>query len=265
VPEFNCGRAGDGIKPICKSWYNISATLTRMIGNLGAVGHEEAFPGTWPIKDSETFVRRLCCAVTDSSRTVSREVCKVYCEIDLKIARLRRAASLSCPEGCGTCCESRQVEATILEVLPLAAAIYARREDQAVWLAIEDKGARGELSCVLYREDREIPGNGRCTYYRFRPLLCRLFGFAARRNRWGELEFCPCRHMKERSPEVVRRAGIGLLSGLAVPVYQESFMRIACLDPYMGYRRHPINLAIQSALGHLYWHRPGQLRWARAA
>ena len=198
----------------------------------------------------------------DSSRTVSREVWKVYREIDLKIARLRRAASLSCPEGCGTCCESRQVEATIPEVLPLAEAIYAKSEEQAVWLAVEDKGARGELSCVLYREDHDVSGNGRCTYYRFRPLLCRLFGFAARRNRRGGLEFCPCRHMKERSPEAVRRAGIGLLSGLDIPVYQESFMRIASLDPYMGYRRYPINLAIQSALGHLYWHRPG--RWGRA-
>lgn len=63
----------------------------------------------------------------------------------------------------------------------------------------------------------------------------------------------------------MHHAGIGLFSGLDIPVYQDSFMRIASMDPYKGYRRHPINVAIKGALGHLCWSRPGQLKRIKAA
>jgi hypothetical protein len=40
---------------------------------------------------------------------------------------------------------------------------------------------------------------------------------------------------------------------MKIVVYQEAFMRIASIDPGMGYRLLPINQAIKGALEHLYW------------
>lgn len=183
------------------------------------------------------------------------EVIRTYREIDRKTGRLQAATGLRCPSGCGACCESPEVEATVPEALPLAHEIYRRKEEEAVLRAVEERENRGDLRCALYLLDPVSPGKGRCSYYQFRPLLCRLFGFASRKNKHGDLEFCPCRVIKQRSPEAVRRAEIRISKGLDAPVYQESFVRIASMDPGLGYRRLPINRALKEALEQLYWRR----------
>lgn len=190
----------------------------------------------------------------DLARDLASEVVRIYQEIDGKRRGLHAAAGICCPPGCGACCESPEVEATVPEALPLAMEIYRRKEEEAVLCVIEDSENRGDLRCILYRSG---PGAGRgaCSYYEFRPLVCRLFGFASRRNKHGDLEFCPCWVIRERTPEAVRRAEIGISKGLDVPVYQESFMRIASMTPGMGYRRLPINRALKEVLEQLYWRR----------
>ena len=134
-----------------------------------------------------------------------------------------------------------------------------------VLYAIKKSENRGDLVCVLYRPDRGIPGNGRCRYYKFRPLSCRLFGFATRRNKFGDIELCTCTIIKERTPEAVHRAGTRISEGLDVAVYQDSFMRLASIDPSKGYRRLPINLTLKEALEYLYWTRLTDLRDSKAA
>ncbi|MBN1930051.1 MAG: hypothetical protein JW786_00395 [Desulfobacterales bacterium] len=80
----------------------------------------------------------------------------------------------------------------------------------------------------------------------------------------GELEFSPCKRMTVASPDGVQRARIGVSAGLRVPVYQESFMRIAVLNPTIGFRRRPINLAIKEALEYLYRRQPRGFETAKA-
>lgn len=192
------------------------------------------------------------CMMADFATDLTSEVIRIYQEIDQKTAWLQ-AAGLRCPPGCGTCCESPEVEATVLEALPLAEEIYRRKVEGRVLIAIAEREDQGDLRCVLCRPDLLSPGKGRCSYYEFRSLACRLFGFAARRNKYGHLEFCACRVIKERNPQAVRRVEIKICEGLDVPVYQESFMRIASMDPGMGFPRLPINRALKEALERLYW------------
>jgi hypothetical protein len=59
--------------------------------------------------------------------------------------------------------------------------------------------------------------------------------------------------MKERGPEAFHRFESGISETLDAPVYQESFMRIALLDPGIGYRCLPINGALREALERFYW------------
>ena len=200
----------------------------------------------------------------DSSEICS-EVVKIYHDLDQKTVGFQLATGLRCLPECGVCCENSEVEATVLEALPAAEQIYRRREHEAVFSAIEQTQKWGRSVCVLYRPDPGFPGDGRCRYYDFRPVLCRLFGFAARRNKFGDIELCTCRIIKETNPEAVRRAEMLISEGFSAPVYHDSFMRVASIDPSKGYRCLPINLALKEALQYLYWRRPTDLRDPKAA
>ncbi len=198
-------------------------------------------------------------------RTLILELSRIYRGIDRKTLRLQHAASLNCPEGCGACCETQHIEATLLETLPVAEAIFDNGEEETILLAVEEKLSRNDFSCALFRASPSQPGHGSCSYYSSRPLLCRLFGYAARRNRHGDLEFSTCRRIREASPDAVQRAQIGVSAGLTVPVFQESFMRIASMNPAIGFKRRPINYAIKEAIEYLYWRKPGKEKMAKAS
>ncbi len=195
--------------------------------------------------------------MADFARELPSRVLRIYQEIDQKTARLQLALGLRCPPLCGSCCDNPKVEATVLEALPLAEEVYRRKEEETMFFVLEEKGNQGDFKCALYRANPGFPENGWCSYYEFRPLVCRLFGFAFRRNKFGNLEYSACKVIKQRSPEAVHRAEIGVSEGLDVPVYQDSFMRIASMDSAIGYRRLPINLALKEALERLYWRTRG--------
>ena len=174
--------------------------------------------------------------MADSAGVLPSKVLRIYQEIDQKIARLQVAFGLRCPSLCGACCDNPEVEATVLEILPLADEIYRRNEEEPVLLVLEEKSNQGDFRCALYRADPGFPKGGRCSYYEF-----------------GNLELSTCKVIKERTPEAVHRGETGISEGLDVPVYQESFMRIASMHSGIGYRRLPINLALKAALERLYW------------
>jgi len=186
---------------------------------------------------------------------LSEEVLALYQELDRKILRFQEATGLKCPPGCGACCVFQEVEATVLEVLPLAIESFSAHQVDLCYAKIEEQEKKGDRVCILYRPDPQTPGKGRCVCYEVRPLLCRLFGFAARRNKEGDLELCPCKLLRATFSEKLQEEGERAWSKLSVPVYQETSMRIAVLNPGMGFRRLPLNLAIKSAIEQIYWKR----------
>ena len=184
------------------------------------------------------------------------QIIDLYQKIDKIIDRFKKVTDLDCPRGCSYCCRHWWVEATVLEVLPLAMEIYNRGQEEAIMKQIQERQACEESLCVLLLPESNKEVDGYCAYYAWRPLMCRLFGFAARKNKHGQLEFCSCRIIREVNPWSVRRAEMALQGNLKVPVYQEAFMEIASLDTSRGFHRLPINLAIKEAIEYLYWKRP---------
>jgi len=190
--------------------------------------------------------------------SVYSEIDKIYKRFDKSIARFRSSTGISCPPECSICCREWPVEATVLELFPLAREIYLRKQEDVVLFAISEKEARQDQLCALFRDVTGKEENGPCSYYEFRPLVCRLFGFASRRNKFGQIELMTCRIIKEYNPAEVRRAEIALSQGLKLPVYQDAFMRISSMKPGIGFRRFPINKALKEAIETLYWMRPGR-------
>lgn len=185
--------------------------------------------------------------------TNADQVMVAYSQIDQATESFQAATGLHCPPGCGQCCESPNVEATPLEMLPLALELF-RRDDVDVWLErVADVQESGP--CVFYKPDPLIPGNGRCQMYQWRPSICRLFGFAAGIRKDGTPELAACVRHKQLMPDRVAAAQTAIAqsamtskNSIHIPIFSDCTQAIANLDPHWGTERMPINRALRVAL-----------------
>ncbi|MBN2529800.1 MAG: YkgJ family cysteine cluster protein [Deltaproteobacteria bacterium] len=177
--------------------------------------------------------------------TLAARVMRIYEEFDNQISRLPTQFGIHCPPGCGTCCSSAKVEATPLEMIPLAEELW--RSGRAHALVDQYDGKALPDICLFYTPDALHFNHGRCSVYPHRPTLCRLFGFAAIRNKRGRREFAACRFVREMAPQAVLAVQADLDSGGEILMFTEAASRIGELEPSMN-RQYPINRALWLAL-----------------
>ena len=177
---------------------------------------------------------------------LSHRVLELYSEMDRQTAEFRTATGLRCLPGCGQCWESATPEATVIELLPAAEELFSRAEAQQ-WLE-RIASVRETERCVFFQPDPLIPGNGRCQLYLWRPSVCRLFPFAAMRNKDGNPEQLTCRRQKEQIPALVKGAQEAISGGMVVPGFDYFFLKMVALEPSLGRQRVPINRALHLAL-----------------
>ncbi|MBD0335022.1 MAG: YkgJ family cysteine cluster protein [Cyanobacteria bacterium Co-bin13] len=166
-----------------------------------------------------------------------------YRQMDAETAALRAETGLHCPPGCGRCCENPQIEATPLEMLPVALTLIGRGE-ATYWLEQVDLHS----NCVFYEASLTTPGHGRCRMYDWRPSLCRLFGYAAVNGKGGEPVLAACSWHEVVMPEQLAGVRDAIAIGLPIPKFSDWQARIASLDPHWGYQQMPINQALRVAL-----------------
>lgn len=176
-------------------------------------------------------------------KDLALRVLDVYAVVDEKTRRFAEAGALACPVGCGTCCLSLQVEATLLEMLPLAFYLFATNQAELLIKRLENNGKSKQ--CILFREDYINGGQPGCSQYPFRALVCRLFGFSGNQDKQGNPRFALCRHMHPSDMEF--QSKLPQLLPL-MPVLGESGMEITALHPQLGTERKPINEALLQAL-----------------
>ena len=186
-----------------------------------------------------------------TSRTEA--VVRVYRRLDLHLRTFQSFAGLRCTPGCGECCLSDSVEATILELFPAARRVEQEGDLERTLEILRFKAASDR--CLFYSpEERELPNgadrsSGHCGMYDCRPLMCRLFGFAACLDREGRRQLVTCRKVRERMPEETRKAREGVSAGsIPAPVMSNYSMEIFSIDPSLGVRLYPINEALAQAL-----------------
>jgi Fe-S-cluster containining protein len=176
---------------------------------------------------------------------LAAEVMAVYHDIDRAVAVFQRGTHLACPEFCGRCCDSGKVEATLLECLPLAFALFEAGLGEAALDEIENLPP-GEKRCFFYDGQPEPRTSWACRRYETRPLICRMFGFAGNHDRLGKPRLALCRVMK--SALSLGDGDAYRLAGDSMPVFHEAALRLAALHPEYGVRMLPINLAFRQAL-----------------
>jgi len=178
--------------------------------------------------------------------TVLARLLEIYEEIDRQTAALKAMTGLRCPPGCGTCCSSPDIEATELEMLPVARELFRRREALS-WLG-RLRAAVDEGTCAFYQPKRSARGEGCCGMYILRPSVCRLFGYGAVQNKYGIAQLAVCTVMKAVIPRAAHDAARAVERGLAAPRFTDFARQVAGLEPALGERLLPINRALRLAL-----------------
>jgi Fe-S-cluster containining protein len=170
----------------------------------------------------------------------------LYTQVDQQVKAFQLMTGLRCPAGCGACCPTADVHATILEMLPAAHEILCQGAS-AFWLErLENEGSAG--ICVFYCAQPAPEAQGHCGMYALRPTVCRLFGFAAVRSRSGALALSVCRQIKAASPDAAADA---CASRVEAPCFSDIATQINALDMAFGSRLMPINEALRRAVQRL--------------
>ena len=185
-----------------------------------------------------------CLSATDQK--IIKDMMSLYEEIGRQTINFAGQTGLRCKVGCGACCETPEIETTVAEVLPLAVYLWSEGIAQNILETLRADPSQGV--CALYQPEVSHKGNGRCGIYAYRPALCRLFGFAARSDKYGQKVLATCRVIKENQPELCQGTQEKLHNGLQAPLLSAHTFAVSNIDPVHGLTPLPINQAIRLAL-----------------
>lgn len=82
----------------------------------------------------------------------------------------------------------------------------------------------------------------------YRGLICRLFGYAAARDKYESLRLITCNIIKEQQAEVYAQSVEKIKAGLEVPVMSQYYSRLNNIDQELSRKFYPINQAMEKAL-----------------
>lgn len=173
-------------------------------------------------------------------------VLRVYDHLQAHIERLKGKTDLRCVEGCGRCCDNPRVEASVLECLPLAAELWVKGQAPETLKILEQAENK---PCVFFKRDPLVEGHGRCTVYPYRPLVCRLYGFSANRDKQKNPIFVGCPMIREAFPRAYESAeNLAETNAPQMPSMSDYGARIAAADPDLSKKTFNINHAVREAL-----------------
>ena len=170
------------------------------------------------------------------------DLTEIYERFDRQAAAFAEPACLSCPVGCGDCCENADVEVTRSEADLIARYVKKQKPD------IEDR-LREAISdpkrsdCIFY--DRA--NDKHCMVYPVRPLTCRAFGYSTYSRTPGRSLFPICPSM----PIAKTGSVIPVLSEPYPPIFGEYREQIDAIEKGSAARKLPLSKAVASALASL--------------
>jgi len=169
---------------------------------------------------------------------------ELFYQLEQESAQFEKASGLGCVSGCGKCCTYPNIEASPLEFLPWAFHLFLHGEAENTRALLKQTDS---LTCFIYKP-LSLVDHGRCGNYKYRGLICRLFGFAASTDKYGNLRLATCKIIKEGQAEKYESASEAISKGLYVPVFTEYYMRLNQIDFHLGNLILPVNKALIRAL-----------------
>ena len=186
-----------------------------------------------------------------------KQVEALFDRLEIEITAFKSDTHLYCNAGCGKCCSTPNIDASPLEFLPWAFHLFLNGKAEETLKELTGISAK---NCFLYRSLSILEYHkGSCSNYRYRGLVCRLFGYAANTDKFGKLRLATCKIIKEQQTENFTRAEELINKEIYVPIFSDYYMRLAQIDLRMGVILIPINEALQMAIEevlHYYAYRP---------
>ena len=177
-----------------------------------------------------------------------REFCEnlqnIYDEMWRTFSEYQKASGLNCLEGCGKCCNNPEVEASVMEMLPLALRMH---DEGKLEYWIDRLESSEQAHCLMYQPHSPDGSLGQCGVYKERPSLCRMFGVSGYYNKHREVTLSVCKLIKDKYPELLAQREKEV-SEEKTPMLITWSYRLAQLDPALIQDRLPINQAFKKAL-----------------
>lgn len=173
-----------------------------------------------------------------------RAVEGVFRDLDEAIAGFQSRSGLRCNVGCGKCCFKADIEATALEFLPFAHYLY---EQQLAYEWFEKLRLSDLALCHILNPTQA--GTGLCSQYVHRGLICRLFGYSARTDKYGVRELVTCHIIKTEQAGAFEKTQEKIKNNEEpVPVMNQYYMKLHAIDPELARDFYPVNTAIRKAI-----------------
>lgn len=174
----------------------------------------------------------------------SHDLQAFYQEMGEAFSSGQARSGLPCLPGCGQCCLIPEVEASLLEMIPMAFKLVDEGRGESV---LEELMTIRPKTCWAYVRHSSDGILGQCGQYETRPSICREFGVAGMSDKDGRLRVSVCKHIRTNDPERVERA-LDAVADWAPPLMHEWSMRLLQLHPEILNDRRPISMALAEAL-----------------
>lgn len=166
---------------------------------------------------------------------------KLYNEMSDSFSSYQSSTGWNCLTSCGKCCLNPEVDASILEMIPMA---YSIHQEGSLDEWFEKLKSSNQSHCLVYQQG-EKDGEGKCGRYKDRPSLCRMFGVSGYYNKQHEISLSVCKLIKEK----FNLSQIELIGKKEeTPMMIDWSMKLASLDPKLIQDKMPINRALLGAL-----------------
>ncbi|KIX22602.1 Fe-S-cluster oxidoreductase [Flavobacterium sp. 316] len=175
-----------------------------------------------------------------------RLVEQLFENLNLEIAQFQKETKLGCVAGCGKCCTNPDIDASPLEFLPWAFHLFLNGKAETV---LNDLNKNETTTCYIYSPLSILDkNNGSCSDYKYRGLICRLFGYGANKDKYGQYRLATCKIIKEGQKESFEKSIELINNGLPVPIFTDYYMNLSQIDFKLGNIIVPINKALKFAI-----------------
>ena len=172
-----------------------------------------------------------------------KSVEEIFQSLDVEIAAFKNWSGLNCAPGCGKCCLKPDIQATVLEFLPLA---YHRFKTEGYSPVLYERALQEEEGLCVILDQKST--KGMCGQYTYRGMICRLFGYSARLNKLNQAEILTCNVIKTEQATPFQQAAVLIQVGdRTVPVMARYYMQLLAIDAELGKTLYPVNTAIRKA------------------
>jgi Fe-S-cluster containining protein len=172
----------------------------------------------------------------------SLQLQNVYEEMSATFLTFQKETNLPCLPDCCQCCFNPEIEATWLEMIPLAFKIFELGIEDKIYENLENSDGK---SCILL--------NGtKCSFYTERPAVCRMFGVAGYLDKKQNTTLSICKLIKESYP--MRAYQLQSEPPPHTPMMAIWAKRLLSLQPHYDATRHPLNISLKIALEKVFFY-----------